>query len=188
MKRMATIIAAAVAVGMAVAAEAAGRAATNAPAGGTKPALKAVTNAVAASATQAVAAVEAPALPAAPAAPEEWTGYVRVLTGSQGDVRAARLVTGDKLIAVDLNEKGRDLAKTPKTCRVLVKGFLEQRQGRSWLVVSDFQNAPDAPPPAPAASTNAPPAAATAPDAPPPASSNAVPTAATNAPAIAPVP
>ncbi len=115
------------------------------------------TNAPAGSTTQtvAVAAVEIPE-----AAPE-WIGYVRVLRDDQLAVRAIRLVVGDKLMAVDLNDKALELAKTPKTVKVLVKGALEMRDDRPWLVVSEFKEAPEVAsvpplPPVVPALTNAP--------------------------------
>lgn len=74
----------------------------------------------------------------------EWVGFVRVLKDEKGEIRAVRLVAGDKLIAVDLNEKGRELAKLPKSRKVLVKGNLEDRDGRVWLVVTDIADASEA--------------------------------------------
>jgi hypothetical protein len=73
----------------------------------------------------------------------EWVGFVRVLKGDKGEVRAVRLVAGDKLIAVELNEKGAELAKVPRTRKVLVKGSMEDRDGRACLVVTDFKDAPE---------------------------------------------
>lgn len=116
-------------------------------------------------------------------AAEGWTGYVRVLKDAKGDASAVRLVTGDKLLAVELNDKARELAKTPKTTKVVVTGSLNERDGRSWLTVGDFKEAVElAPPPepAPAASTNEPAASTNAPAV---AGSNTVAAAATNAPA-----
>ncbi len=97
--------------------------------------------------------------------PSEWIGYVRVLRGEQGEARAVRLVADDKLFAVELDEKGTAMAATPKTRKLLVKGELVTRDNRPWLVVSDFQDAPDKPadvavPAPPPVATNTPPAAA----------------------------
>ncbi|MFO7534284.1 MAG: hypothetical protein R6X19_01130 [Kiritimatiellia bacterium] len=79
-----------------------------------------------------------------PLGPEwPWTGYVRVMMNASGEVQAIRLVAGDKLLAVETDAKGRELAKAPKTRKVRVKGLLEERDGRSWLRVADFQDAPD---------------------------------------------
>jgi hypothetical protein len=133
----------------------------------------------AAAATQVVAA-------AAATAPESWTGFVRTLKDPKGDLRAVKLVADDRLLAVDLTPKGRELGQMPKTLKLQVSGSLEERDGRPWLIVTDFKEAPAvAPEPAPtpvpeaaAPSTNAPAAA--------PASTNApAPDAAvTNAPAV----
>ncbi len=132
-----------------------------------------------AASTQAVAAASVPA-----AEPEGWTGFVRVLKDDKGEPRAIRLVAGERLLAVELNEKAREMARSPKTQKLLVSGSLNERDGRDWLVVTDFKNAPDvapaAPPPAPAASTQTVAAASApegtnAPAAPPPAATNAPP-------------
>jgi hypothetical protein len=128
--------------------------------------------------TQAVAAASAPVTASAPAASEGWVGFVRVLKDPKGDVRAVRLVTGDSLLAVDMNEKGLELGKTPKTRKMLVMGALEERDGRSWLVVSEFKTAPETvPAPVPA------PAQAPAPAPAPETSGTNVTAAVTNAPA-----
>lgn len=131
-----------------------------------------------AASTQAVAAASVPA-----AEPEGWTGFVRVLKDDKGEPRAIRLVAGERLLAVELNEKAREMARSPKTQKLLVSGSLNERDGRDWLVVTDFKNAPDValaapPPPAPAASTQtvaaaSAPEGANAPAAPPPAATNA---------------
>jgi hypothetical protein len=126
-----------------------------------------------------------------PEAAQEWVGYVRVLRGGQGEVRAVRLVSDDKLVAVDMNAKAQELAAVPKTRKMLVKGTLDVRDGRAWLVVSEFKDAPDLPAaalepiPPPAAATNTPPVAVTN-TAPAAVSTNAP--AVTNAPAAAPAP
>ncbi len=143
--------------------------AAQAPAAAITPAAGVVTN--------------APAAEILSAATPEWTGFVRVLRDNKGDVQAVRLVVGEKLVAVEVNEKARELAATPKTRKVCVNGSIERRDGRDWLIVSAFKDAPESLPPAPVpepvAVTPAPLAGAT---------NAASTTGATNAPATSPTP
>lgn len=137
------------------------------------PAVQAATNAPIDAATNAPApeaaaptgtvstAIDVPPPPEWP-----WTGYVRTMRDAAGEVQAIRLVAGDKLLAVETDSKGHALAlATPKNRKVRVKGSLQERDGRSWLTVTDFQEAPEieapgqapnppAVPVAPAAGTN----------------------------------
>ena len=138
------------------------------PANATNPSPPAAAEAAAVASTGTAAVVSAPL-------EREWVGTVRVLRGEAGDVRAVRLITGDKLMAVELNETGVAMAGSPRDRRLAIRGELEVRDGRSWLVASEFRDAPAAPAPAaaeapppvpmpePAAPTSPPPAEATAP-------------------------
>jgi hypothetical protein len=146
------------AAGFCLAAEWAGAAGTNAPAGTNVPVVVAVstnaplsTNAPAAAIPAATGTVTA-ASDVRPPEPEwPWTGYVRVMMNASGEVQAIRLVAGARLLAVETDGKGRELAKMPKTRKVRIKGSLEERDGRSWLRVADFQDAPGNEAPVPAA-------------------------------------
>jgi len=113
---------------------------------------------------------------AVPEAVPSLVGFVRVLRDAEGELRAAKLVAGDRLYAIELDEKGTKLAKIGKTVRVAVTGDVKTREGRGWITVEKFEPVPEAvaappppsppPPSAPPADTSAPPAEAEAEPAP----------------------
>ncbi len=68
----------------------------------------------------------------------EWKGVLRVLWNEDGTPRALRLITADRLYAVETNAVAVSWAKKGDRREVRLLGKAELRDGRTWLVPDSF--------------------------------------------------